>query len=38
MGWSAVNAVLVAAPGHRFQWFAFVLVPSVIGVSNWVES
>jgi hypothetical protein len=37
-GWSAVNLALIAAwsaTGAGFPWFAFVLIPSVIGVGSW---
>jgi hypothetical protein len=37
-GWSAVNLALIAAwaaAGAGFPWFAFILVPSAIGVTSW---
>jgi hypothetical protein len=37
-GWSAVNLALIAAwaaAGAGFPWFAFVLVPSALGVGSW---
>ena len=40
IGWSLVNLALIvawAASGAGFPWFAFVLVPSVIGVSSWAR-
>jgi hypothetical protein len=39
-GWSVVNLALIAAwagTGAGFPWFAFILVPSVIGVGSWAR-
>jgi len=39
-GWSLVNLVLIvawAATGAGFPWFAFVLVPSALGVGSWAR-
>ncbi len=40
IGWSIVNVVLITAwatTGAGFPWFAFVTIPSVIGVSSWAR-
>ncbi len=40
IGWTLVNLALIivwAAHGAGFPWFAFVTVPSVIGVSSWAR-
>jgi hypothetical protein len=39
-GWTAVNLALIAAwaaAGAGFPWFAFVLVPSALGVGSWAR-
>jgi len=39
-GWTLVNLALIgawAAAGARFPWFAFILVPSAIGVTSWAR-
>jgi hypothetical protein len=39
-GWSAVNLALIAAwaaAGAGFPWFAFILVPSAMGVTSWAR-
>ena len=39
-GWSLVNLALIAAwaaTGAGFPWFAFVLVPSALGVASWAR-
>jgi hypothetical protein len=39
-GWSLVNLALIAAwaaTGAGFPWFAFILVPSAIGVASWAR-
>ena len=38
VGWAVVNTALVGAWAHAgggFPWFAFVLIPSVLGVGSW---
>ena len=40
IGWTVVNLALIivwAVNGAGFPWFAFVTVPSVIGVSSWAR-
>ena len=39
-GWSVVNLALItawAAAGAGFPWFAFILVPSALGVTSWAR-